>query len=197
MKHSLFFEAAIVMVLAAVCMGCTSKSLSGNTQEVNDSIVDAKVEEKLNETVSLEQVDEMKSEADVKEIVEEAKQEEPTKIEPSKDVVKNAQQPGLKCSLRGEISTIENVQLVLRGNTGTLKYVMDGKRIVSNLQVDYTASKIDKDGLGYLVLKSFAPNGKLKGRFIGEMDIAECGYLYKGNFVNVNGDSTTFFLTEV
>ena len=103
---------------------------------------------------------------------------------------------GVNASLGGEISTIQNVKMVLRGTTGTLSYVMDGKRILSNLVIDASASRIDKDGIGHLVLKSFTPQGKLKGRFIGYMDIAECGYLYKGDFVNVNGGSTTFFLTE-
>ena len=104
---------------------------------------------------------------------------------------------GINVTLNGEISTIENVKMMLRGKTGSLSYVMDGKRIVSNLVLDEKDSRIDKDGFGHLVIKSFTPDGKLKGRFIGEMDVAECGYLYEGRFVNVNGGSTTFFLAEV
>ncbi len=103
---------------------------------------------------------------------------------------------GVNATLTGEISTIQNVKMVLKGTTGSLTYVMDGKRINSNIVFDASASRIDKDGIGHLVLKSFTPQGKLKGRFIGNMDVAECGYLYEGNFVNVNGGSTTFFLTE-
>lgn len=105
-------------------------------------------------------------------------------------------QVGIRCELTGNISTIENVKMVLHGNHGTLTYVMDGKRINSNIELDLSASNIDVDGFGHLVLKSYTPNGKLKGRFIGEMDSAECGYLYEGQFVNVNGGSTTFFLSE-
>jgi hypothetical protein len=86
--------------------------------------------------------------------------------------------------------------MVLRGNKGTLTYVMDGKRIVSDIVLDENASDIDKDGFGHLVLKSFTQDGKLKGRFVGEMDSAECGYLFEGTFVNVNGGSTSFFFTE-
>lgn len=86
--------------------------------------------------------------------------------------------------------------MILRGNKGTLTYVMDGKKIVSDIVLDDKASSIDEDGFGHLVLDSYAQDGKLKGRFIGEMDSAECGYLYEGTFVNVNGGSTTFFLSE-
>ena len=103
---------------------------------------------------------------------------------------------GINCSLTGEISSIQNVKMILRGNKGTLTYVMDGKKIVSDIVLDDKASSIDKDGFGHLVLNSYAQDGKLKGRFIGEMDSAECGYLYEGTFVNVNGGSTTFFLSE-
>lgn len=103
---------------------------------------------------------------------------------------------GVNCSLTGEISSIENVKMVLRGKKGTLTYVMDGKRIVSDIVLDEKASDIDKDGFGHLVLKSFTQDGKLKGRFAGEMDSAECGYLFEGTFVNVNGGSTSFFLSE-
>lgn len=103
---------------------------------------------------------------------------------------------GIKCILMGYISSIQNVKMVLRGNKGTLTYIMDGKQIVSDIVLDEEASNIDKDGFGHLVLKSFSPDGKLKGRFIGEMDSAECGYFYEGEFVNVNGSSTTFLLTE-
>ena len=103
---------------------------------------------------------------------------------------------GIKCTLTGEIGSIQNVKMVLRGNKGKLTYIMDGKQIVSDIVLDEKASSIDKDGFGHLVLKSFAPDGKLKGRFVGEMDSAECGYYYEGEFVNVNGKSTTFLLTE-
>lgn len=105
-------------------------------------------------------------------------------------------QRGINATLSGEISTIQGVKMVLRGTTGSLSYVMDGKRIKSNLVLDAGASRLDKDGFGHLVIKSFTPQGKQKGRFIGEMDAAECGYIYQGTFVNVKGGSTTFFLTE-
>ena len=111
-------------------------------------------------------------------------------------VEESTQQIGIRCELMGNISTIEDVKMVLHGSHGTLTYVMDGERINSNIEVDFDASDIDENGLGHLVLKSFTPNGKLKGRFIGEMDSAECGYLYEGHFINVNGGSTTFFLSE-
>lgn len=130
------------------------------------------------------------------------KEEEMADVAPSKQVEKTtnegqAQKGGINVTLVGWISTIENVKMVLRGKSGTLSYVMDGKRIVSNIVLDDNASQIDKDGFGHLVLKSFTPNGKLKGRFIGEMDVAECGYHYEGRFVNVNGGSTAFLLTEL
>ena len=86
--------------------------------------------------------------------------------------------------------------MVLRGNKWTLTYVMDGKRIVSDIVLDEKASDIDKDGFGYLVLKSYTQDGKLKGRSVGEMDSAECGYLYEGTFVTVNGGSTSFLFSE-
>ena len=73
---------------------------------------------------------------------------------------------------------------------------MNGKRIVSKIVVDYEASSIDREGVGYLVLKSYTPQGKLKGRFIGESDFAECGFIYEGSFVNVNGSSTDFIFCE-
>ena len=118
-------------------------------------------------------------------------------VEENKDIGKgNDHVGGINCSLTGEISSIQNVKMVLRGNKGTLTYVMDGKKIVSDIVIDDKASTIDKDGFGHLVLKSFTQDGKLKGSFIGEMDSAECGYLYEGHFVNVNGGSTSFFLTE-
>ncbi len=105
-------------------------------------------------------------------------------------------QKGIYATLKGEISTIRDVKMVLQGKTGKLTYVMDGKLIVSNIVMDEEASQIDNNGFGQLVLKSFTPEGKLKGRFIGEMNVAECGYYYSGRFVNVNGSSTDFFLTE-
>ena len=118
-------------------------------------------------------------------------------VEENKEVNKEkAYEAGVNCSLTGEVSSIENVKMVLRGKKGTLTYVMDGKRIVSDIVLDEKASDIDKDGFGHLVLKSFTQDGKLKGRFVGEMDSAECGYLFEGTFVNVNGGSTSFFFTE-
>ena len=47
------------------------------------------------------------------------------------------------------------------------------------------------------MLKSYTTKGKLKGRFIGEADVAECGYLYRGEFVNVNGGTAEFLFCEV
>ena len=118
-------------------------------------------------------------------------------VEENKEVNKEkAYEAGVNCSLTGEVSSIENVKMVLRGKKGTLTYVMDGKRIVSDIVLDEKASDIDKDGFGHLVLKSFTQDGKLKGRFVGEMDSAECGYLFEGTFVNVNGGSTSFFFSE-
>ena len=102
----------------------------------------------------------------------------------------------IRCELTGRISSIEGVKMVLYGNQGTLTYIMDGERINSNIEVDYNASNIDENGFGHLVLKSYTLNGRLKGRFIGEMNSAGSGYLYEGQFVNVNGGSTTFFLSE-
>ena len=118
-------------------------------------------------------------------------------VEENKDISKeNDHVGGINCSLTGEISTIQNVSMVLRGNKGTLTYVMDGKQILSDIVLDDKASSIDKNGFGHLVLKSFTKDGKLKGSFIGEMDSAECGFLYEGKFVSVNGGSTTFLLAE-
>lgn len=118
-------------------------------------------------------------------------------VEENKEVNKEkAYEAGVNCSLTGEVSSIENVKMVLRGKKGTLTYVMDGKRIISDIVLDEKASDIDKDGFGHLVLKSFTQDGKLKGRFVGEMDSAECGYLFEGTFVNVNGGSTSFFFSE-
>ena len=118
-------------------------------------------------------------------------------VEENKEVNKEKDyEAGVNCSLTGEISSIENVKMVLRGKKGTLTYVMDGKRIVSDIVLDEKASDIDKDGFGHLVLKSFTQDGKLKGRFVGEMDSAECGYMFEGTFVNVNGGSTSFFFSE-
>ena len=131
--------------------------------------------------------------------LEEQEEQKEQQVKSEKEVASNEEQKhegSIKATLTGEISTIQNVKMVLRGNTGTLSYIMDGKRIVSNIQLDYNASQIDEEGFGHLVLKSFTPEGKLKGRFIGEMDVAECGYFYQGQFVNVNGGSTTFLLTE-
>lgn len=127
-------------------------------------------------------------------VKQDAQQVKPEKEEASYEIQKK--EGGIKATLTGEISTIQDVKMELRGNTGTLSYIMDGKRIVSNIQLDHNASQIDEDGFGHLVLKSFTPDGKLKGHFIGEMDVAECGYFYQGQFVNVNGGSTTFLLTE-
>ena len=117
-------------------------------------------------------------------------------LQPTESVTECLQQRGLKYNLTGRISTIDGVKLVLNGKTGTLSYKMNGKRIVSKIVVDYEASSIDRDGVGYLVLKSYTQQGKLKGRFIGESDFAECGYLYTGSFVNVNGKSTDFLFCE-
>ncbi len=107
------------------------------------------------------------------------------------------QQGGIRYHLNGRISTIDHVKLVLKGKTGTLSYKMNGKRIVSNIVIDLEASTFDKDGIGHIELKSYTPQGKLKGRFIGDSDFAECGYLYVGKFVNVNGSSTEFLFTEL
>ena len=74
---------------------------------------------------------------------------------------------------------------------------VNGKRIVSKIVVDMKESKLDENGFGRLVLKSYTPKGKLKGRFIGEADVAECGYLYRGEFVNVNGGTAEFLFCEV
>ena len=101
------------------------------------------------------------------------------------------QQGGIRYHLNGRISTIDHVKLVLKGKTG------NGKRIVSNIVIDLEASSFDKDGIGHIELKSYTPQGKLKGRFIGDSDFAECGYLYVGKFVNVNGSSTEFLFTEL
>ena len=123
--------------------------------------------------------------------------EQATRQSPQQTPSQTTHRGGIRATLTGEISTIQNVKMVLQGKTGTLSYVMDGKRTVSNIVLDEATSRIDKNGFGHLVLKSFTPGGKLKGRFIGEMDVAECGYIYEGQFVNVNGGSTTFFLTEL
>ncbi len=106
------------------------------------------------------------------------------------------QQSGFRISLMGSIGDIDNVKLVMRGTTGTLTYTMGKKRIVSKLVVDSSASDFDKDGYGHVVLKSYTPQGKLKGTFIGDSDVAECGFIYEGNFVNVNGSSTEFLFCE-
>ena len=123
---------------------------------------------------------------------------EQTDIQPQQErIIDNpTPQVEIRCELTGRISSIEGVKMVLYGNQGTLTYIMDGERINSNIEVDYKASNIDENGFGHLVLKSYTLNGRLKGRFIGEMNSAGSGYLYEGQFVNVNGGSTTFFLSE-
>ena len=117
--------------------------------------------------------------------------------QPTSALTELTQQRGVRETLMGRISTIDNVRLVLQGTTGTLSYKMNGKRIVSKIEVDMKESKLDENGFGRLVLKSYTPKGKLKGRFIGEADTAECGYLYRGEFVNVNGGTAEFLFCEV
>lgn len=119
-----------------------------------------------------------------------------TEGQPTGTPTEMTQQRGVRERLSGRISTIDNVSLVLQGTTGTLSYKMNGKRIVSKIVVDMKESKLDKDGFGYLVLRSYTPKGKLKGRFVGEADVAECGYIYEGKFVNVNGSTTEFLFCE-
>ena len=147
---------------------------------------------KDNDTSSIEITDTLK----VREPIESEQPEQNEREEAYTGSEVESQQGGIRCSLEGIISTIDNAKLELNGNRGTLSYVMDGKRIVSNIVLDDEASEIDEYGFGFLVLKSYSADGKLKGRFIGEMDSAECGFIYEGHFVNVNGGSTDFLFSE-
>ena len=184
-----------IAVLGIALLGCGAyilldKNSGVGTEPAKAEVTGAKTDSVAPKAGVVEAKEEVKSKAEVDALPSSTPVEEQTApVAPPKT-------RGIHATLTGWISTIEDVKMVLRGTTGTLSYVMDGKRIVSNIVMDASASKIDEDGFGHLVLKSFTPNGKLKGRFIGEMDPAECGYFYGGQFINVNGGSTNFLLTE-
>ena len=93
-------------------------------------------------------------------------------------------------SMNGTISTISNVSFVMNGTRGVLEYVMDGNSVVSELRF----GSLRPDGT--LTVKSYTPEGKLKGTFNGKLTTTNGSKQYKGHFTNVKGGSTTFSFTE-